>query len=188
MPKKESSPTDSSSRTFSAAATSAASLPSAPRNIRRLDLPLEDIVGTRRKSIDPPPLEDIVGTRRKSIVPPYLEDIVVDTRRKSHDPSSVEMVDADNLDDDDNPLPVSKEFSSLRSLAKSTSTSTSSTPTPQTQGPYLTAKDFNYTMTLLDNKINALYKLCRHIGDEQQENSKMLNKLVAVDELSECEF
>ena len=202
MPKKESSPTDSSSRT-PAAATSAASLPSAPRNIRRLDLPLkdivdirrksidpppplEDIVGTRRKSIDPPPpLENIVGTRRKSIVLPYLEDIV-DIRRKSHDPSSVEMVDVDNLDDDDdNPLPVSKEFSSLRSLAKSTSTSTSSTPTPQTQGPYLTAKDFNYTMTLLDNKINVLYKLCRHIGDEQQENSKMLNKLVAVDELSD---
>lgn len=90
------------------------------------------------------------------------------------------MVDADNLDDDDNPLPVSKEFSSLP-----TSTSTSSTPTPQTQGPYLTAKDFNYTMTLLDNKINSLYKLCRHIGDEQRENSKMLNKLVAVDELSD---
>ena len=80
MPKKESSPTDSSSRTSPAAATSAASLPSAPRNIRRLDLPLEDIVGIRRKSIDPPPpLEDIVGTRRKSIVPPYLENIVVDT-------------------------------------------------------------------------------------------------------------
>ena len=75
------------------------------------------------------------------------------------------MVDADNLDDD-NPSPVSKEFSSLRSLAKSASTSTSSTPTPQTQGPYLTTKDFNYTMTLIDNKINALYKLCRHIKDE----------------------
>ena len=80
------------------------------------------------------------------------------------DPSSVEMVDADNLDDD-NPSPVSKEFSSLCSLAKSASTLL--TPTPQTQaGPYLTTKDFNYTMTLLDNKINALYKLCRHIGDE----------------------
>jgi hypothetical protein len=116
-------------------------------------------------------------------VPPYL-DVVVDTRRKSRDPSSVEMVDADNLDDDDNPSPVSKELS-LRSLAKSASTSTSSTPTPQTQGPYLTTKDFNYTMTLLDNKINALYKLCRHIGDEQQENSRLISKLVAIDELSD---
>jgi hypothetical protein len=206
MPKKESSPTDSSP-----AAASPASLPSA-RNIRRLDLPLEDIIdirrksldqpqleGTRRKSLDPPQLEDIVGTRRQSLdqpqldivgtrrqslVPPYLEDVVVDTRRKSRDPSSVEMVDADNLDDD-NPSPVSKEFSSLRSLAKSASTSTSSTPTPQTQGPYLTTKDFNYTMTLLDNKINALYKLCRYIGDEQQENSRLISKLVAIDELSD---
>ena len=226
MPKKESSPTDSSP-----AATSPASLPSA-RNVRRLDLPLdeiadfrrksidqpqledtrrksldqpqlegtrsrkksldppqlEDIVGTRsrRQSLDQPPLENITGTRRKSLVPPYLEDVVVidDTRRKSRDPSSVEMVDADNLDDD-NPSPVSKEFSSLRSLAKSASTSTSSTPTPQTQGPYLTTKDFNYTMTLIDNKINALYKLCRHIGDEQQENSRLISKLVAIDELSD---
>src|SRR3989337_120815 len=202
MPKKESSPTDSSP-----AAVSPASLSSA-RNIRRLDLPLddiidigtrrksldlpplEDIVGTRRQSLDQPPLEDITGTRRQSLVPPYLEDVVVvDTRRKSRDPSSVEMVDADNLNDD-NPLPVSKEFSSQRSLAKSASTSltptpTSSTPTPQTQGPYLTTKEFNYTMTLLDNKINALYKLCRHIGDKQQENSRMISKLVTVNELSD---
>src|SRR5436853_167133 len=164
MPKKELSSTDSSP-----AAASPASLPSA-HNVRRLDLPLEDIIDIRRKSIDQPQLED---TRKKSLDPPYLEDIVVvDTRRKSHDPSSVEMVDADNLDYD-NPSLVSKEFSSLRLLAKSASasTSTSSTPTPQTQaGPYLTTKDFNYTMTLIDNKINALYKLCRHIGDEQQEN------------------
>src|ERR1044071_4086657 len=216
MPKKESSPTDSSP-----AATSPASLPSA-RNVRRLDLPLNEIAdfrrksidqpqleGTRRKSLDQPqlegtrsrrqsldqpPLENITGTRRKSLVLSYLEDVVVidDTRRKSRDPSSVEMVDADNLDDD-NPSPVSKEFSSLRSLAKSasaststSSTSTSSTPTPQTQaGPYLTTKDFNYTMTLIDNKINALYKLCRHIGDEQQENSRLISRLVAVDELSD---
>jgi hypothetical protein len=177
MPKKESSPTDSSP-----AAASPASLPSA-RNIRRLDLPLEDVIDVRRKSLDQPQLE---STRRKSLDPPQLEDVVVDTRRKSRDPPSIEMVDADNLDDD-NSLPVSKEFSSLRSLAKSASTSTSSlsTPTPQTQGPYLTTKDFNYTMTLLDNKINALYKLCRHIGDEQQENSKLISKLVAVDELSD---
>ena len=61
MPKKKSSPTDS----FSAAA-SPASLPSA-RNVRRLDLPLKDIIDIRRKSIDQPQLEDI---RRKSLNPP----------------------------------------------------------------------------------------------------------------------
>ena len=154
---------------------------------KSIDQPqLED---TRRKSLDPLQLEDVVvvDTRlKKSLVPPYLEDVVVidDTRRKSRDPSSVEMVDADNLDDD-NPSPVSKEFSLLCSLAKSASTSTSSTPTPQTQGPYLTTKDFNYTMMLIDNKINALYKLYRHIGDEQQENLRLISRLVAIDELSD---
>ena len=56
MPKKESFPTDSSPT-----ATSPASIPSA-RNVRRLDLPLEDIIDIRRKSIDQPQLED---TRRK---------------------------------------------------------------------------------------------------------------------------
>src|SRR2546421_468140 len=90
------------------------------------------------------------------------------------------------LIDDDNTLPVSKKFSSLHLLAKSASTSTSSTPTPQIQaGPYLITKDFNYTMTLIDNKINALYKLCRHIGDKQQENSRLISRLVAIDELSD---
>ena len=154
-----------------------------------LDQPsLEDITDTRRKSLVPPYLDKVVDTCKKSLVPPYLEDVVVvNTRRKLRGPSSVEMVDADNLDDD-NPSPVSKEFSSLRSLAKSASasTSTSSTPTSQIQaGPYLTTKDFNYTMTLIDNKINALYKLCRHIGDEQQENLRLISRLVAIDELSD---
>ena len=156
MPKKESSPTDSSP-----AAASPASFPSA-RNIRRLNLPLEDIIDIRRKSIDQPQLE---GTRRKSLDSPQLEDVVVvDTRKKSCDPSSVEMVDADNLDDD-NPSPVSKEFFSLCLLAKSVSTSTLSTPTPQTQGLYLTIKDFNYTMTLIDNCANTLAMSNKKIRD-----------------------
>jgi len=32
---------------------------------------------------------------------------------------------------------------------------------------YLTTRDFNYTMHLLDNKILSLYKLCRYISDQQ---------------------
>ena len=98
MPKKESFPTDSSP-----AAASPASLPSA-RNVRRLDLPLEDIIdicrksidqpqleGTCRKSIDPPQLE---GTCRKSLDPPQLlEDVVVvDTRRQSYDQPPLEDI------------------------------------------------------------------------------------------------
>ena len=90
MPKKESFLTDSSP-----AAAFPASLPSA-RNVCRLDLPLEDIIDIRRKSIDQLQLEgtrrksldqsQLEGTRRKSLDPPQLEDIiVVDTRSQSHD-------------------------------------------------------------------------------------------------------
>ena len=50
---------------------------------------------------------------------------------------------------------------------------------------YLMTKDFNYTMTVLDEKINSLYKLCRFIGDQQQNMAKSLQKLVALDELSD---
>src|SRR6266540_2070348 len=49
--------------------------------------------------------------------------------------------------------------------------------------PYLIMKEFKYTMTLIDNKITALYKLCRHLSDEQQKNSKSLKKLIFLDEL-----
>ena len=50
---------------------------------------------------------------------------------------------------------------------------------------YLMTKDFNYAMTVLDDKINSLYRLCRYIGDQQQNMANSLQKLVALDELSE---
>ena len=50
---------------------------------------------------------------------------------------------------------------------------------------YLMTKDFNYAMTVLDDKINSLYRLCRYIGDQQQNMADSLQKLVALDELSE---
>ncbi|RGB25554.1 hypothetical protein C1646_747295 [Rhizophagus diaphanus] len=50
---------------------------------------------------------------------------------------------------------------------------------------YITSEEFNYTMNLLNLKVSALYKLCRYISDQQQENSKSLEKLVALDELSD---
>ena len=49
---------------------------------------------------------------------------------------------------------------------------------------YLTTEDFTYSMDLIDRKINSLYKLCRFIGDQQHEDSKLLHKLVVADELS----
>ena len=48
----------------------------------------------------------------------------------------------------------------------------------------LTKSDFDYSMTLLDKKINSLYNLCRYVSDKQQENTKTLKRLVALDELS----
>lgn len=56
---------------------------------------------------------------------------------------------------------------------------------PLDNNNYLTIKDFNYTMGLMDDKINSLYKLCRFIGDQQEMISKSLKKLVALDELSD---
>ena len=40
-------------------------------------------------------------------------------------------------------------------------------------------------MKLFDVKISAIYKLIRYISDKQNEDSKDLKRLVALDELSE---
>ncbi|GET03194.1 hypothetical protein GLOIN_2v1870636 [Rhizophagus clarus] len=55
----------------------------------------------------------------------------------------------------------------------------------ETDSSHITLKDFNYSITLIDKKINVLYEICRFISSQQQENSKSLNKLVAFDELSD---
>ena len=51
--------------------------------------------------------------------------------------------------------------------------------------PYLTTNEFNYTMSVIDEKIGLLYKFRRFISETQQENKKALKKLVALDELSD---
>ena len=58
-------------------------------------------------------------------------------------------------------------------------------PTSEIPGTYLKTKDFNYTMQLMDDKINSLYKLCRYISDQQEKTATSLKKLVVLDELSE---
>jgi hypothetical protein len=50
---------------------------------------------------------------------------------------------------------------------------------------YLTTEKFNYSMNLLDEKINSLYRLCRHISDKQQTDSQILQKLAVADELTD---
>ena len=49
----------------------------------------------------------------------------------------------------------------------------------------LTKEEFTYAISLLDDKINTLYKLCRYISDQQQKNTSSLQKLVVADELSD---
>ena len=50
---------------------------------------------------------------------------------------------------------------------------------------YLTANEFYYTMDLVDKKINSLYKLNKYVADQQHQNTQLLKKLVALDELSD---
>lgn len=50
---------------------------------------------------------------------------------------------------------------------------------------YLTTEKFNYTMKLLDEKINSLYRLLRHVSDQQQKDSNTIQRLVVIDELSD---
>ena len=77
-------------------------------------------------------------------------------------------------------VPVGKEFSSLRSIQRS-----AKSQEDDNDSTNLTVKEFNYTMSLVDNKINVLYKLCRFIADQQQETSTTLKKLVVANELSD---
>ena len=72
-------------------------------------------------------------------------------------------------------LPIDSEFSPISSIPASQSSK---------KERYLTVEEFNYTMSLMDSKINALYKLCRYISDSQQESSRTLKKLAVEDELS----
>ena len=61
----------------------------------------------------------------------------------------------------------------------------STTPQGPAFATNLTKEEFDYTMGLFDAKITSLYKLCKFIGNKQQENSKALRRLVALDELSD---
>jgi len=62
---------------------------------------------------------------------------------------------------------------------------TKTTPRGPASATNLTKEEFDYTMGLFDAKITSLYKLCKFIGNKQQENSKALRRLVALDELSD---
>ena len=50
---------------------------------------------------------------------------------------------------------------------------------------YLMFKEFNYTTNIFDEKITSLYKLCRYISDQQQKDTQIIQRLIAIDELSD---
>ena len=88
--------------------------------------------------------------------------------------------DYNTRDDDDDPgafLPTMKDFTPLEKE-------------PFFEGDdhrhYLTTDEFNYTMKILDDKINSIYKFCKFFGNEQQKQAKSLEKLVALDDLSDA--
>jgi hypothetical protein len=50
---------------------------------------------------------------------------------------------------------------------------------------YLTKKDFSYAMGMIDKKLTSVYKLCKFISEVQQTEKKSLEKLAALDELTD---
>jgi hypothetical protein len=49
----------------------------------------------------------------------------------------------------------------------------------------LTFAEFEYTIKIVNSKIDTVYRLCRIVADQQQESLKSLKKLVAFDRLSD---
>ncbi|CAG8779266.1 23196_t:CDS:2, partial [Rhizophagus irregularis] len=67
---------------------------------------------------------------------------------------------------------TNRENSLVRTAHTETSilTTFTSSVTPIKDECYLMVKEFNYTMNALDGKVNAIYKLCRYIRDQQQKS------------------
>lgn len=124
----------------------------------------------RKKSIDritPMNIEDSINT------PP--------TRKKSTDSM---LIDDDINHGNSSPVDPSPTIPSPAAIDPP-QRFTLKVPFQVNEEVHLTNKEFNYTMKLMDEKINSIYKLCRYIGDQQREMATALKKLVALDELSE---
>jgi nitric oxide reductase activation protein len=87
-----------------------------------------------------------------------------------------------DVDDDISSSPTGEESSQGSRFILDEPDETSPT---QEIGKALTTTEFNYSIKVLDRKINSLYKLCRFTADQQQEMAKSIKKLVALDDLSE---
>lgn len=169
---------------------------SVPSTAETSSSPSIPVTPLRRKSVDPIDVDTlprpVAPLRRKSVDPPSPIDVdalpksvtpTTPIRQKSINPLSSMIVDDDRYE-------RRSSFGDNRQCSllltdKEYSQSRSGSPSLRYENPYLTTKEFNYTMKVIDDKFTALYQLCRHISKQLEENSKSLKKIVAVDELSE---
>ncbi|GBB97636.1 hypothetical protein RclHR1_03020014 [Rhizophagus clarus] len=127
---------------------------------------------------------------RKKSIEPTLTDLSQNTQSTqstlSQRRSSDSIIDIISMDIKDNSSLVEHEHLVERNTHISDQDyDTSPALDGKTDSSHVTLKDFNYSITLINKKINALYEICRFISSQQQENLKSLNKLVALDELSD---
>ncbi|GBC50631.2 hypothetical protein GLOIN_2v1846469 [Rhizophagus irregularis DAOM 181602=DAOM 197198] len=92
--------------------------------------------------------------------------------------------DDDDDDDDDN-----EEHNDNRDKSDNHDKSDNCEPLPKSHivedECYLMVKEFNYTMNALDGKVNAIYKLCRYIRDQQQKSIQDTQNVAKSDVLSD---
>jgi hypothetical protein len=146
------------------------------------------VENTRRISADYDPIVIIdkpAPISRKASAESY--PMSIDDKDSDHENNNSERFHLEIDEDIISPLkrPLPKSQPSITSKDDHQSSTTSKVNEPYLNEPYLTSKEFNYTMKIMDEKINALYKLCRYIGEQQEQTTKSLNKLVASDELSD---
>ena len=143
----------------------------------------EDVEMQRRKSVESLASQindtEIEQTsQRKS-----LESPVGLQRSKSFEQMDVDEFDHDESSNDNNDDNLHESATTV--ISRRPSQRTSPLINKSVAKSYVTKEDFDYTMNLFDIKINSIYKLCKHIGEKQNENTKALKRLVALDELSD---
>ena len=118
----------------------------------------------RRKAHDQ--LNDDTSTSHVNLIDDVKTDDIGTGSRRSFDPPADDTSTDQNVSRRNTSMEIDDIFEEFHEQSPTR-------PVLQDNSPeYLTKNDFNYTMTLIDKKINLLFKLCRRISDKQQENSK----------------
>ncbi|RGB42306.1 hypothetical protein C1646_751203 [Rhizophagus diaphanus] len=135
---------------------------------------------------------EIINLNNTSMVDNDIDSMLFSLRsEKSADISNVVNVDLMMLSEKEKPavsifVPSGREkLADIINIDAMMTSRKNSNEITEKEKSYVISEEFNYTMNLLNSKVSALYKLCRYISDQQQENSKSLEKLVTLDELSD---